>query len=215
MSFPPHHHQPAQSSSSRQEIVNKSNHRPSSSISNTRGDFSYLSLDQSITLSSSQTLTPHSDRNLVSKPRPRKSSSTRPGSKNQQSRNQRTSYSISNSTRTTLPSPPSSTRFLQASQEIESESISLKNRMEEKCAARSALAQVIRHWSSAGRSRSNLTILSIALVILVKTLVSLGGYSGFGQGPLFGDLEAQRHWMGLTLHRNISEWYFYDLKCKF
>jgi hypothetical protein len=34
------------------------------------------------------------------------------------------------------------------------------------------------------------------------------------EGPMFGDLEAQRHWMGLTLHRKISEWYFYNLKCK-
>jgi alpha-1,3-glucosyltransferase len=28
---------------------------------------------------------------------------------------------------------------------------------------------------------------------------------------MHGDFEAQRHWMELTVHLPISEWYFYDL----
>jgi hypothetical protein len=28
---------------------------------------------------------------------------------------------------------------------------------------------------------------------------------------MFGDFEAQRHWMEITSHLPISQWYFYDL----
>lgn len=28
---------------------------------------------------------------------------------------------------------------------------------------------------------------------------------------MHGDFEAQRHWMELTIHLPISQWYFYDL----
>lgn len=31
--------------------------------------------------------------------------------------------------------------------------------------------------------------------------------TGFATPPRFGDYEAQRHWMELTLHRPIREWY--------
>lgn len=30
---------------------------------------------------------------------------------------------------------------------------------------------------------------------------------GMGKGPLFGDLEAQRHWMEITIHLPIYDWY--------
>jgi hypothetical protein len=48
--------------------------------------------------------------------------------------------------------------------------------------------------------------------VLVQSAVGLGGHSGRGQPPLFGDLEAQRHWMSLTLHKPVGEWYFYNLE---
>ncbi|KAG8097221.1 hypothetical protein GUJ93_ZPchr0013g36665 [Zizania palustris] len=45
-----------------------------------------------------------------------------------------------------------------------------------------------------------------ALVIsLVRVLVSVGPYSGQGVAPKFGDYEAQRHWMELTLHLPSSD----------
>jgi hypothetical protein len=28
---------------------------------------------------------------------------------------------------------------------------------------------------------------------------------------MFGDFEAQRHWLEITLHLPVREWYFYDL----
>lgn len=36
--------------------------------------------------------------------------------------------------------------------------------------------------------------------------------TGFQAPPLFGDYEAQRHWMELTIHLPITKWYRYDLQ---
>lgn len=53
--------------------------------------------------------------------------------------------------------------------------------------------------------------LGFGALLLVKALVALGGYSGRATPPMHGDLEAQRHWMELTLHLPPREWYTYDL----
>lgn len=34
---------------------------------------------------------------------------------------------------------------------------------------------------------------------------------GFDSPPMYGDFEAQRHWMEVTTSVPISRWYFYDL----
>jgi alpha-1,3-glucosyltransferase len=36
--------------------------------------------------------------------------------------------------------------------------------------------------------------------------------TGNGTPPMFGDYEAKRHWMELTIHLPIREWYTYDLQ---
>ncbi|CAG8524208.1 3722_t:CDS:2 [Acaulospora colombiana] len=36
--------------------------------------------------------------------------------------------------------------------------------------------------------------------------------SGYNTPPMYGDYEAQRHWMEITLHIPISQWYYYDLE---
>jgi alpha-1,3-glucosyltransferase len=46
---------------------------------------------------------------------------------------------------------------------------------------------------------------------LVKFLIGLGSYSGQSTPPMFGDYEAQRHWMELTIHLPFRQWYTYDL----
>ncbi|XP_028804459.1 probable dolichyl pyrophosphate Man9GlcNAc2 alpha-1,3-glucosyltransferase [Neltuma alba] len=43
--------------------------------------------------------------------------------------------------------------------------------------------------------------------LLVRAAVSLHPYSGAGHPPKFGDYEAQRHWMEITLNLPVREWY--------
>mgnify|MGYP002803562495 FL=1 len=49
--------------------------------------------------------------------------------------------------------------------------------------------------------------LVILLSLLVRCSVSLNPYSGAGKPPMFGDYEAQRHWMEITFNLPIEEWY--------
>ena len=58
-------------------------------------------------------------------------------------------------------------------------------------------------------SRFGVIILIILISFLFRALVALGGYSGYNDPPQFGDYEAQRHWMELTLHTPTKEWYIY------
>lgn len=39
-------------------------------------------------------------------------------------------------------------------------------------------------------------------------------WSGVGMAspPMHGDFEAQRHWMEITIHLPMREWYFHDLE---
>ena len=58
--------------------------------------------------------------------------------------------------------------------------------------------------------KSNLisfTILLDIFIILIKILVGKYGYSGEQDPPKYGDFEAQRHWMELTLYLSPEEWY--------
>nr|XP_022315544.1 dolichyl pyrophosphate Man9GlcNAc2 alpha-1,3-glucosyltransferase-like [Crassostrea virginica] len=51
-------------------------------------------------------------------------------------------------------------------------------------------------------------VVSLFAAILVRWLVSLHKYSGAGKPPMFGDYEAQRHWMEITYHLPPQQWYF-------
>uniref|UniRef100_A0A914CGR0 Alpha-1,3-glucosyltransferase n=1 Tax=Acrobeloides nanus TaxID=290746 RepID=A0A914CGR0_9BILA len=48
----------------------------------------------------------------------------------------------------------------------------------------------------------------VALNLVLQAVISIGSHSGFGQPPLHGDYEAQRHWMEVTINLPIKEWYF-------
>ncbi|KAF9556756.1 glucosyltransferase [Agrocybe pediades] len=48
--------------------------------------------------------------------------------------------------------------------------------------------------------------------VLFKWALALGPYSGQATPPMYGDYEAQRHWMEITLHLPFSRWYSYDLQ---
>uniref|UniRef100_A0A0D9VTL4 Alpha-1,3-glucosyltransferase n=1 Tax=Leersia perrieri TaxID=77586 RepID=A0A0D9VTL4_9ORYZ len=61
-------------------------------------------------------------------------------------------------------------------------------------------------WHPPAPPVSTAALISLA-ALLVRVLVSVGPYSGQGVAPKFGDYEAQRHWMELTLHLPSSDWY--------
>jgi alpha-1,3-glucosyltransferase len=42
---------------------------------------------------------------------------------------------------------------------------------------------------------------------LIRFLIGYWGYSGFNTPPLFGDFEAQRHWLEITINLSIGDWY--------
>ncbi|GLB38327.1 putative ALG6 ALG8 glucosyltransferase family protein [Lyophyllum shimeji] len=54
--------------------------------------------------------------------------------------------------------------------------------------------------------------MGILAAVLVKACIGLGSYSGKGTPPMYGDYEAQRHWMELTIHLPFRMWYTYDLQ---
>lgn len=47
----------------------------------------------------------------------------------------------------------------------------------------------------------------IILAILLRVLVGLGAYSGAADYPNYGDFEAHRNWMSITVNRHIHSWY--------
>ncbi|KAK9824694.1 hypothetical protein WJX72_012449 [[Myrmecia] bisecta] len=47
----------------------------------------------------------------------------------------------------------------------------------------------------------------MAVAILVRLAVGLHSYSGAGMPPTYGDYEAQRHWMEITINTPVSQWY--------
>lgn len=64
------------------------------------------------------------------------------------------------------------------------------------------------------RTISTFLPLSLAIPLIfvflstLKLLVGLGGYSGIASSPRFGDFEAQRFWMDLTVnHQSPADWY--------
>ncbi|PSR97564.1 glycosyltransferase family 57 protein [Coniella lustricola] len=68
-------------------------------------------------------------------------------------------------------------------------------------------------WPTRG-SVSQWEVLPLILMVvgLFRWAAGLWGYSGFQKPPIFGDYEAQRHWMEITTQLPISRWYFYDLQ---
>ncbi|KAK4185969.1 ALG6, ALG8 glycosyltransferase family-domain-containing protein [Podospora australis] len=68
-------------------------------------------------------------------------------------------------------------------------------------------------WPARG-SVSQWEILPLVLMVvgLFRWAAGLWGYSGFEKPPIFGDYEAQRHWMEITTQLPVSQWYFHDLQ---
>ena len=50
---------------------------------------------------------------------------------------------------------------------------------------------------------------AVALAIYLFVGSPLFGHSGKGTPPMFGDFEAQRHWMEVTVNLPLGEWYWH------
>ncbi|KAF8976893.1 Glucosyltransferase-like protein [Entomortierella lignicola] len=62
-------------------------------------------------------------------------------------------------------------------------------------------------WLEENQLKKTAPWITLSVAVLIRWIVGLGPYSGFATPPRFGDYEAQRHWMELTIHRPIREWY--------
>ena len=50
-------------------------------------------------------------------------------------------------------------------------------------------------------------VMIISIALLIRILIGLWGHSGMGCPPMFGDFEAQRHWLEITTALPVGEWY--------
>jgi anti-sigma-K factor RskA len=50
-------------------------------------------------------------------------------------------------------------------------------------------------------------VVLLSLSILVRVCISSNSYSGMSTPPMYGDYEAQRHWMEITVNLPVSDWY--------
>merc|ERR1711962_113024 len=58
-----------------------------------------------------------------------------------------------------------------------------------------------------GRGSFAFPFLAASFAVLIRWAVSLNSYSGFGKPPMFGDYEAQRHWMEITANLPVDAWF--------
>ncbi|KAI9032267.1 glycosyl transferase [Hyaloraphidium curvatum] len=76
------------------------------------------------------------------------------------------------------------------------------------------MADALTRWIAFLGATGGARLATLATALLggfVRAATALGPHSGQAAPPMFGDFEAQRHWMELTLHLPPARWYFYDL----
>lgn len=49
-------------------------------------------------------------------------------------------------------------------------------------------------------------VAAFTLFLTLQVVTSTGRYSGLATPPMYGDFEAQRHWMEVTVNLPVSEW---------
>jgi alpha-1,3-glucosyltransferase len=55
--------------------------------------------------------------------------------------------------------------------------------------------------------KKEIIIMLVSIAIMLRAIIALWGYSGAGKPPMYGDFEAQRHWMEVTIGLPIGDWY--------
>ena len=85
---------------------------------------------------------------------------------------------------------------------------------ESKVGSQSPAFPLVAFFWPARKNTSQWVILPLVLMLvgLFRWCTGIWGYSGFQTPPMHGDYEAQRHWMEITTHLPMSQWYFYDLE---
>ena len=51
-----------------------------------------------------------------------------------------------------------------------------------------------------------LTFVTVLFALFLRFSISLNSYSGANTPPMFGDYEAQRHWMEITHNLPVQQW---------
>lgn len=62
-------------------------------------------------------------------------------------------------------------------------------------------------WWMMERGRVSWILCITVFALLIRVIVSMHPHSGAGDPPKYGDFEAQRHWMEITLNTPVKEWY--------
>ncbi|KAL0570030.1 Glucosyltransferase-like protein [Marasmius crinis-equi] len=74
------------------------------------------------------------------------------------------------------------------------------------------LGRRLIRWAHKRGMKEWISVGILLVGIFVRLCIGLGSYSGESTPPMYGDYEAQRHWMELTIHLPILKWYTYDLQ---
>lgn len=71
----------------------------------------------------------------------------------------------------------------------------------------SPLERAIGFFSAQGASAATGGALACLLAVIARAMVGIHPHSGMGKPPMYGDFEAQRHWMEITTALPVLEWY--------
>lgn len=94
---------------------------------------------------------------------------------------------------------------------IDSKATTVKKNQPKSVLQSSPVYDLLHYFERAPDQWTARYILVLSAVIL-RTAVGLGSNLGYNAPPMFGDFEAQRHWMELTINLPSSQWYFFDLQ---